>query len=77
MGTANIAEIPAKAEALFKDWKDIVKKGKIITLTYTNANEKFDGNILEETAKRLRTQPENINKTISRFLKEIDEKKAN
>ena len=77
VGTAYIAEIPAKAEALFKDWKDIVKKGKIITLTYTNANEKFDGNILEETAKRLRTQPENINKTISRFLKEIDEKKAN
>ena len=63
-------EIPGRAEELFKIWKKIVKKGKE-TKKELISHENFEGDILSETAKILKTQPEHVVKTVERFLKEL------
>ncbi|RJQ18216.1 alanine--tRNA ligase [Candidatus Woesearchaeota archaeon] len=66
-------EIPGRAKELFEKWKLIVKKGKDTDALLTST-EKFSGDIIEETAKILQTQPEHIIKTLERFDREIKEK---
>lgn len=73
--------IPERASELFKKWKTAkkaVKKGKQLDPKELelSSSESFDGDVLEKTAELLRTQPEHLPKTISRFLKELDEFKA-
>jgi alanyl-tRNA synthetase len=73
-----IAQVPARAEELFDKWKKArkaVKKGKSIDAKELElkSTQKYEGDVLAKTAEILRTQPEVINKTISRFLKELEE----
>ena len=56
-------------------WKQVVKKKKKLDSYDLQSSEEFDGDVLGKTSEILRTQPEHIIKTITRFLKEIDEKK--
>ena len=37
------------------------------------STDEWEGNLIEETARILSTQPEHITKTLSRFLKELEE----
>lgn len=72
----NIKQIPGRTQELFEKWKKIVKKGsteefKLESVEETNESE---DNILSKTSSILKTQPENIIKTIERFLREIYEK---
>lgn len=69
-----ISQIPGRTQELFNLWKDIVKKNKKIPFRLVSAS-KYSGEILTETSLILKTQPENIIKTISRFLEEIKSKK--
>ncbi len=66
-------QIPGRSEELFTKWKDSVKKGKEVSLTFTST-QVFKGDILQKTAEILKTQPEHLIKTIERFIKEIKEK---
>ena len=71
-------QIPGRCQELFDKWKKAVKKGKKVeTKEYElSSTAVFDGNAIEEAAKILRTQPEHVAKTISRFMKELEESKA-
>jgi len=71
-----IDQIPGRAQELFTNWKAVVKKGKKLESTKLKSSERFKGDVLEKTAEVLNTQPENVTKTISRFLKELREGKA-
>src|SRR3989338_8186125 len=61
-----VSQIPGRAEELFNLWKDIVKKNKKISFKLTSRS-KYSGDLLTETSMILKTQPDNIIKTISRF----------
>ncbi|MFH1972020.1 MAG: alanine--tRNA ligase [archaeon] len=63
-------EIPGRAQELFTLWKDVVKKKKDIEKKLTS-KETFNGDILLETCKVLKTQPEHVLNTIKRFKKEL------
>jgi alanyl-tRNA synthetase len=63
-------EIPARAKELFQLWKQVVKKKKEIEKKLTS-KEKYKGDILLETSKNLKTQPEHIVKTVKRFLTDL------
>src|SRR3989344_821937 len=65
-----VSQIPGRAEELFNLWKDIVKKNKKISFKLTSRS-KYSGDLLTETSMILKTQPDNIIKTISRFIEEI------
>ncbi len=70
-------QIPGRAKELFEKWKDFVKKGKEIDFQF-RSKESFKGSeeeILKLTASYLKTQPEHINNTLRRFLREIEERK--
>jgi len=72
-----IEEIPARAEELFAKWKKAkkaVKKKKEIDVKELElvVKEKRKGDVLGETAKILKTQPEHVLKTVERFMKELD-----
>ena len=69
-----VSQIPGRAEELFNLWKDIVKKNKKISFKLTSRS-KYSGDLLTETSMILKTQPDNIIKTISRFIEEIKSKK--
>jgi alanyl-tRNA synthetase len=76
-----VEQIPSRAEELFDKWKKarkVVKKKKKIDIKELNlvSKEKFEGNVLDETAKILRTQPEHIIKTIERFVKDLKKSKT-
>jgi len=58
---------------LFNKWKEIIKKGKSIKFELESTN-RFKGRVLEKTAEVLKTQVENVERTIERFLKDIKEK---
>ena len=63
---------------MFDKWKKArkaVKKGKKMDIKELelSSKEKYKGDALAKTAEILRTQPEVIDKTISRFLKELEE----
>ena len=70
-------QIPARTQELFEKWKKIVKKnsGEEFRLESTEESTEPEDKILQATAAILKTQPENVVKTIERFLREIDEKK--
>lgn len=71
------SQVPARAQELFTKWKKtrkLSKEGKEIPqelLTLISTAES-SGDLLQETAKILNTQPEHILNTISKFKKEID-----
>jgi alanyl-tRNA synthetase len=66
-------QIPGRAEELFGLWKRIVKKKKEVSFKLTSTNA-FEGDIIVETCRILRTQPEHLVKTVKRFKTEIEEK---
>ena len=72
----NIKQIPSRVQELFDKWKAITKKNSQEKFELTSEKESTepDEKILTETALILKTQPENIPKTIERFLREIHEK---
>ncbi len=63
--------IPGRAKELFEIWKKVVKKKKPIDKLELTSQEKFNGDILKETAKILKTQPEHVIKTVKRFMDDI------
>jgi len=69
-------QILGRIEELFTKWKKIVKKNSVerFELTSIVESEESDDKILSKAAAILNTQPENIIKTIERFLREIYEK---
>ncbi|MBI4448212.1 alanine--tRNA ligase [Candidatus Woesearchaeota archaeon] len=71
----NVKQVPGRAKELFEKWKDAVKKKREVRSTELISLEEYGGDVLEKTAELLQTQPEHIIKTISRFLKELKEKK--
>ncbi len=68
------SQVPGRAEELFTLWKDIVKKKKKIQVKFTSMKEETldDKELLEKTAALLKTQPEHLVKTITRFLKDLE-----
>ena len=76
----NAEKIPARASELFEKWKHAKKSFQKKNIKpeelELSSNSIFNGNdkeILIETARILKTQPEHINNTLKRFLKEINE----
>ena len=69
--------VPARAEEVFRLWKNIVKKKKDIPVKFssTNTDKGTDKELLDKTAQLLHTQPEHVLKTLQRFLKELNEKR--
>jgi alanyl-tRNA synthetase len=76
-------KIPGRAQEVFETWKKakkLLKKkksGKDLGEFDLNlkSQEGFGGEVLEETAKRLKTQPEHIIKTLKRFISELEDMK--
>ncbi len=66
----DVEQIPGRANELFNKWKNIVKKGKHENVEL-ESTARFDGDVVAETAKILKTQPEFLAKTIRRFNQEI------
>ncbi|MFH1211325.1 MAG: alanine--tRNA ligase [Candidatus Woesearchaeota archaeon] len=62
-------QIPARAEELFRIWKDVVKKKKDIPLKFTSTEE-YNGNVLKKCIDILKTPQEHLATTIRRFKKE-------
>ncbi len=76
-----IGQLPLRVEELFNKWKlarKAVEKNKQISLKELElkSTEEFEGNILDKICEILRTQPEHVNKTIKRFLNELEEFKG-
>jgi alanyl-tRNA synthetase len=69
----NPDQVPGRAQELFELWKQIVKKGKQLDFVLTS-DAVTKGDVLAETSKMLKVQPENLNKTLLRFKAEIDKK---
>ncbi|MCF7866713.1 alanine--tRNA ligase [Candidatus Woesearchaeota archaeon] len=68
-------QIPKRAQELFEKWKK-AKKGKLEKFKF-ETQEKTNGNngqIIQQTAEILKTQPEHIIKTLKRFKEEINNK---
>ncbi len=63
-------QIPGRSLELFELWKNIVKKKKDVPKKLISQTV-YKGEILTETARVLKTQPEHVVKTVERFLKEI------
>ena len=72
-------QILGRVEELFTKWKKIVKKNSLEKFELTSAvvSEDSEDKIISKAANILNTQPENIMKTVERFLKEIYEKQKN
>ncbi|MDP3765654.1 MAG: alanine--tRNA ligase [Nanoarchaeota archaeon] len=76
----NVNQLPARVNELFEKWKiakKAVEKKKKIDLKELELNikEEFKGNVLDKVSEILKTQPEHVNKTIRRFLSELEEYK--
>ncbi len=65
-------QVPGRVEELFGKWKAAVKKGKAADTQLTSTS-RYEGDALAKAVELLRTQPENLTKTITRFLKELGE----
>ena len=69
--------VPARAEELFGLWKEVVKKkrqkGFVLTSMVESAGS--DKDILEQTARILKTQVEHVPKTLARFIDELEKEK--
>jgi alanyl-tRNA synthetase len=72
-----IKQIPSRTQELFEKWKKIVKKNSDEEFKLESLEESTEpeDKILQATAAILKTQPENVVKTIERFLREIEDKK--
>jgi alanyl-tRNA synthetase len=71
-------QVPARAEEVFCVWKEAAKakkKGIAYEAKYSSSTS-YSGDALAEAAKVLRTQPENVARTLKRFLKDIDDAKG-
>lgn len=68
-------QLPGKTIELFEKWKKAVKKKQEITAAEAQLTSTavFDGDVLAELAKILKTQQEHVPKTIERFMKELNE----
>lgn len=69
-----IQQLPARVTELFEKWKNVVKKGKKMEKKLT-ATEPFVGSeadILVKVCEILKTQPEHLVKTITRFREELE-----
>jgi len=75
-------QLPARVEELFDKWKKSCKLAKgrakpgaeeLRALELTSAVECSESDVLGKLAEILKTQPEHVNKTIARFLKELDD----
>ena len=67
------SQIPGRIEELFEKWKNAVKKGKPVDARLTST-ARYEGDILAKVVEVLRTQPENVTKTVARFLSELQNK---
>ena len=70
----NPNQVPSRAEEIFIKWKKnkkAMKKGKEIEKITFTSSKKFSGDVLEETAKLLKTQKEHILSTLKRFMKDM------
>lgn len=70
----NVRQVPARAEELFKLWKEVAKakkKGQELPDTKLKSMAEFKGDVLAKTAEVLKTQPEHVVRTIERFLNEL------
>ncbi|MFC1648513.1 alanine--tRNA ligase [Nanoarchaeota archaeon] len=73
-------QVPARCEELFNNWKKAgkaVKKGRHAEPGYfeLKSAEEFDGDVLQKASEILRTQPEHLLKTITRFKDELEKYK--
>ena len=66
-----VDQVPGRAEELFILWKQVVKKKKEVKDRSLKSKERFSGDVLGETARVLKTTPENIVKTLERFRKDL------
>ncbi|GIU69925.1 MAG: hypothetical protein KatS3mg002_1161 [Candidatus Woesearchaeota archaeon] len=71
-------QIPGRVQELFDKWKKIVKKNsdEVFVLQSNEITEENDEKLLQKAANILKTQPDNVVKTIERFLREIEQKKS-
>lgn len=65
------SQVPGRVEELFEKWKDAVKKGKAADAQLAST-AKYEGDILPKVVETLKTQPENVTKTLTRFLSELE-----
>jgi alanyl-tRNA synthetase len=68
------SQLPARVEELFQKWKRVVKKKQELSAEekkLTSAEE-YQGNVLVELSRILKTPPEHVHKTVERFLKELN-----
>ncbi len=67
--------VPARAEEVFTLWKEKVKKKKQIPIQFTSMTPTSgtDDELLRKTATLLKTQPEHVKNTLTRFLHELDQ----
>ncbi|MFH1506506.1 MAG: alanine--tRNA ligase [archaeon] len=75
-----VEQIPYCVKELFELWKTVrkaMKKGVKLSENdlKLKSKESYNGDVLQETARILRTQPEHINNTIKRFLKDVEDYK--
>jgi alanyl-tRNA synthetase len=69
------AQIPARCQELFEKWKK-ARKGKLAEAEFAlKANDDYKGDVIAKASEVLQTQPENVTKTVQRFLKELDDAK--
>ncbi len=68
-------QMPGRVNELFEKWKKVVKKKQLLTAAETAliSTAVFEGDVLLELAKILKTQPEHVAKTVERFLKELND----
>ena len=65
-------QLPARASELFVKWKK-AKKGKLPLADFVlSSNETFDGDVLLEISKILKTQVEHVVKTLGKFLSQLE-----
>lgn len=67
------AHVPGRAQELFDKWKKARKKKLPVGEFGLTSKEDYKGDVIAKAAEILQTQPENLTKTIQRFLNELDE----
>lgn len=68
-------QIPARVEELFRLWKDAKKrkkKGEDVPELSLSETEEYAGDSVKRAAELLKTQPEHVEKTVERFMKDIE-----
>jgi alanyl-tRNA synthetase len=63
------ALIPGRAEEVFQKWKDI-RKDKLDEFTF-ESEERYEGDVIDEAADRLKTQRKHVVKTVRKFKDKI------